>query len=163
MSAWECDDDTEVGDLTIDDFPLFCAAWRVENLYEWWLPAEQRGVSKVRPGVDGSKVYRRRRAMTRRPLNMFISGEVDRDGVPAANWMEGMYANIADLTSNLLDPVDSSSGERTAVLTLPNGSMLSGPVQILGMEVSEMRANARYCYAVIDVQLVKGRLDLWAS
>lgn len=158
MSAYECDDDLSVGDLTIDDVPLFCAAWRVENLYEWWLPASQRGVTKIRPGVDGVKGFRRRRAVTRRPLEMMISGEVDVDGVPAANFFEGMYANIEYLAENLVDPADNDTGERTAVLTLPDGSTKSGPVQILGMEVEEIKADARFCYAVIDVQLTRGYL-----
>ncbi len=158
MSAYDCDDDLSVGDLAIDDVPMFCAAWRVENLYEWWLPATQRGVTRVLPGVDGVKGYRRRRTLTRRPLNMMISGEADIDGVPASNFYECMYANIAYLTENVVNPADNDAGTRTAVLTLPDGSTMSGPVQVLGMEVSEMRANARYCYAVIDVQLLNGYL-----
>lgn len=159
MSSYYCaDDEAEVGDLMIDGLPLFCAAWIVENLYTWWLPAEQRGVTKIRPGVDGAKVYRRRRAMTRRPLNMLISGEVDRLGTEYDNWMEGMQANIDDLTENLVDPVDSDDGVRSAILTMPSGQLRVGPVQVLGMEVSDMKANARYCTAVIDVLLPAGRL-----
>lgn len=160
MTAYECDDDLSVGDLSIDDVPMFCAAWRMENLHQWWLPAEQRGVTRVRPGVDGSKGFRRRRAMTRRQIDLLISGEVDRNGVPAANWFEGLYANIADLSENLVDPVDSDTGERTATLTLPDGSIKVGQVQVLGMTIPDtIKANARYCYAAIDVQLMRGYLE----
>jgi hypothetical protein len=158
MSAWDCDDDALVGDLSIDGFALNCAAWRIENLIEWWLPAEQRGSDKIRPGVDGSFAVRRRKAATRRTCEMFISGEVDAFGTPAANWMAGMQANLEAFETNLVDPPATLDGTRTALLTMPDGSTRTGPVHVLGMQIAEPRANGRYTYAVIDVSIPAGSL-----
>ncbi len=158
MSAWECADDSLVGDLEIDGFALNCAAWRVENLYEWWLPAQQRGSDKIRPGVDGAFPVRRRKAATRRTLEMFISGEVDAFGVPYDDPFVGLSTNLYAFEVNLVDPVASTTGTRTALLTLPNGDQREGPVHVLGMEVSEIRRTSRFCYATIDVSIPGGSL-----
>jgi hypothetical protein len=158
MSAWECDDDSLVGDLTIDEFALNTAAWRVENLYEWWLPATQRGSDKIRPGVDGAFAVRRRKAATRRTLQMFISGEVDAFGVPYDNPFNGLSTNLYLFEVNLVDPVATPDGTRTALLTLPNGNQRGGPVHVLGMEVSDITPTSRYCHAVIDVSIPGGSL-----
>ena len=158
MSAWECADDSLVGDLTIDSFELNTAAWRVENLYEWWLPATQRGNDKIRPGVDGVFAVRRRKTATRRTLQMFISGEVDAFGVPYDNPFNGLSTNLFAFEVNLVDPVTTGNGTRTALLTLPNGNQRGGPVTVLGMEISDIKPTSRYCYATIDISIPGGSL-----
>jgi hypothetical protein len=157
MSAWDCDDDALVGDLTIDGFALNTAAWRVENLYEWWLPATQRGSDRIRPGVDGVFAVRRRKTATRRTLNMFISGEVDAFGVPYDNPFIGLSTNLFAFEVNLVDPT-GGDGTRDAVLTLPNGAQRGGPVHVLGMDISEIKRSSRFCYATIDVSIPGGSL-----
>jgi hypothetical protein len=158
MSAWECADDSLVGDLTIDSFELNTAAWRVENLYEWWLPATQRGNDKIRPGVDGVFAVRRRKTATRRTLQMFISGEVDAFGVPYDNPFNGLSTNLFAFEVNLVDPVTTGNGTRTALLTLPNGNQRGGPVTVLGMEISDIKPTSRFCYATIDISIPGGSL-----
>ncbi len=158
MSAWECADDSLVGDLTIDSFELNTAAWRVENLYEWWLPATQRGNDKIRPGVDGVFAVRRRKTATRRTLQMFISGEVDAFGVPYDNPFNGLSTNLFAFEVNLVDPVTTGNGTRTALLTLPNGNQRGGPVTVLGMEISDITPTSRYCHATIDISIPGGSL-----
>lgn len=158
MSAWECADDSLVGDLTIDEFALNTAAWRVENLYEWWLPATQRGNDKIRPGVDGVFAVRRRKTATRRTLQMFISGEVDAFGVPYDNPFNGLSTNLFAFEVNLVDPVTTGNGTRTALLTLPNGNQRGGPVTVLGMEISDIKPTSRFCYATIDISIPGGSL-----
>ena len=156
---WEypCDD-SAVGNLTIDSFPLNTTAWRIENLLEWWLPAEQRGSDKIRPGVDGSFPVRRRKAATRRTCEMFISGEVSPFGVPYNNWMVGLQTHIEAFEGFVVDPPASPDGTRTALLTMPDGSTRTGPVHVLGMTIGEFKANGRFCYAVIDVSIPAGSL-----
>lgn len=156
MSAWECGDDAEVGDLSIDGFPMNTAAWRVENLYELWLPAAQRGQDIIRPGIDGAWPVRRLRAVTRRSLQMFISGEVDALGVPFANPYQGMHANLTTFRQGLVDPTGLGDGTREATLTDPFGVLWVADVHLTGMEVSEMRRNARYCYAVVELSIPAG-------
>jgi hypothetical protein len=153
-----CDEEALVGDLVIDEFALNTVAWRVENLYEWWLPATQRGNDKIRPGVDGVFAVRRRKTATRRTLQMFISGEVDAFGVPYDNPFEGLSTNLYLFEVNLVDPVATPDGTRTALLTLPNGNQRGGPVHVLGMEVSDITPTSRYCHAVIDVSIPGGSL-----
>lgn len=160
MSAWSCGDDDAVGHLTIDGFAMFTAAWRVENLYELWLPAEQRGQDIVRPGVAGSYPIRRRRAATRRSLQMFVSGEANYLGVPYADAYQGMAANLYALQAGVVNPTGVGDGTREMVLTLPDGFTRTGDVHVTGMTVSEMRRNARYCYAVIEVSIPAGELGL---
>lgn len=161
MSLYDCyEDSVLVGDLTIDAFALNCEAWHVENLYEWWLPAEQRGSDKIRPGVDGSFAVRRRRAATRRQVQMFISGGCDATGTPHPNYMEGMAANLYAITTAIVDPTGTGDGTRVAVLTLPDGWTRTGDVHVLGMQVSEMRRDAKHCYAVIDVSIPGGELGI---
>lgn len=163
MSAWDCADDTLVGDLTIDEFPMNTAAWRVENLYELWLPATQRGQNVIRPGVPGSWPVRRYVAETRRSLQMFVSGEVDADGDPYPNAFEGMHANLTALAENVVAPTNTGDGTRAAVLTAPNEQVWVADVHVTGMEVSEMRRNARYCYAVIELTIPAGGFALAGS
>lgn len=161
--SYACGDIDDVGTLSIGGVPMFCAAWRVQNLYAWWLPAEQRGSDRVFPGVDGSRPFRRRKAATRRLVELMISGEVDRAGNTYTNWYDGMQTNIADLTANVVNPVASESGTRTAVLGLPDGSVRSGPVHVLGLDISQIKGNSRFCYAVLDVSIPGGDLPQISS
>lgn len=153
-----CDEEALVGDLVIDEFALNTVAWRVENLYEWWLPATQRGNDKIRPGVDGVFAVRRRKTATRRTLQMFISGEVDAFGVPYDNPFNGLSTNLFAFEVNLVDPVTTGNGTRTALLTLPNGNQRGGPVTVLGMEISDIKPTSRFCYATIDISIPGGSL-----
>lgn len=168
MSWSECDfGEPPVGDLSIitgdDEVSMFTAAWTMNNLFEWWLPPAQRGENVVRPWVDGSYAVRRFVAETRRSIQLTISGEVDRNGVPYANWYDGMFQNLQYLAENVVDPTGSGNGTRGALLTAPDGSFYLGLVHVTGMEVSEMRPNARFCFATIDVTIPGGRLQPWTS
>jgi hypothetical protein len=160
VSAWECGDDTTVGDLTIDGFAMNTPAWRVVNLFELWLPAPQRGQDVIRPGVDGSYAVRRFRATRRVSLQMFVSGEVDAFGDPYSDPFAGMAANLYAFNVNLVAPTGTGDGTRSMVLTLPDGWTRTGDVHVTGMEVSEMRRNARYCYATIEVSIPGGELGI---
>ena len=158
MAFVDCGDGLDVGDLSIDGFPMFTPAWRCENLWELWEPPEQRGTNVIRPGVDGSYAVKRRVAETSRDLLMFISGGCDYLGVPAANPMIGMKANLRRFEDNLIAPTGTGQGTRTLLLTEPDGSVRTAEVQVAGMQVSEMRRNAKYCYAAITIIIPAGGL-----
>lgn len=164
MSWTECNfGEPPVGDLSIDDVSMFTAAWAMNNLFEWWLLPAQRGQDVVRPWVNGSYPARRFVAVTRRSIRLTVSGEADPDGVPYSNWYDGMFTNLQYLAENVVKPLGSGDGTRTAVLAAPDGSLYTAPVHVTGMEVSEMRPNARFCFAVIDVSIPGGVFVPWAS
>jgi hypothetical protein len=164
VSWTECDfGEPPVGDLTIDDISLFTAAWTLDNLYEWWLPASQRGGDVIRPGVPGVYAVRRFVTVTRRSCRLTVGGMADPDGVPYSNWYEGMFENLRYLGENLVAPTGTGDGTRSAVLTAPNGDLYAGDVHVTGMEVAEMRPNARYARVVIEVSIPGGELQPWSS
>lgn len=150
---------TNAGNLTIGGVAMFCPAWKVQNLPELWLPAEQRGTDKVRPGVAGRKAIKRRDDATRRSLRMIVVGDVDRTGAASSSKLTGLYTNIAYLRDNVVNPTGATDGTRSAVLTLPGGATLTEPVHVTGMEISDLRQDGGWARLVIDLSIPSGRFQ----
>jgi hypothetical protein len=150
---------TAAGDLTIGGVALFCPAWRVDNLYELWLPASQRGSDVTRPGVAGQYPVRRYATATRRSLRMLIVGDVDRTGSASTTKLQGLYTNIAYIRDNIVAPTGTTDGTRSAVLTVPGGSTITEPIHVTGFDVSDLREDGGWCRAVLDISIPSGRFQ----
>jgi len=160
VTTWtDCEDTYTLGGLTIGGVSMFTPAWRCENLWELWQPPEQRGDDRIRPGVSGSFAVKRRIAATRRTLLMHISGLVDPFGVIATtNPMAQMAFNLRSLEIFVVNATNVGDGTRSLVLTMPTGLQRTAPVHVLGMEISEMRHDAKWCNAAIELSIPGGRL-----
>lgn len=150
---------TNAGNLTIGGIAMFCPAWRIDNLYELWLPAEQRGQDVVRPGVSGSYAVKRYNTATRKSLRMVIVGDVDRTGASSSSLLSGIYTNIAYLRDNVVAPTGTTDGTRSAVLTVPGGSTITEPIHVTGLEVSDLREDGGWVRAVLEISIPSGRFQ----
>ncbi len=150
---------TNQGGLTIGGINMFCPAWRIDNLYELWLPADQRGQDRVRPGVSGLLAVKRRDTATRKSLRMLIVGDVDRTGAASSSKMAGIYTNIAYLRDNVVAPTGTTDGTRSAVLTVPGGATITEPIHVTGLEVSDLREDGAWVRAVLEISIPSGRFQ----
>lgn len=150
---------TNAGNLTIGGVAMFCPAWKITNLYELWLPGDQRGTDKTRPNTTGSFPVRRYATATRRSLRMVIVGDVDRTGSASSSLLTGIYTNIAYLRDNVVAPTGTTDGTRSAVLTIPGGSTLTEPVHVTGFDVSDIREDGRWVKAVLEISIPSGRIQ----
>jgi hypothetical protein len=150
---------TAAGDLTIGGINMFCPAWRIDNLYELWLPADQRGQDVTRPGVAGSYAVRRYATATRKSLRMLIVGDVDRTGSASASKLTGIYTNIAYIRDNIVAPTGTTDGTRSAVLTVPGGTTITEPIHVTGFEVSDLREDGAWVKAVLEISIPSGRFQ----
>lgn len=150
---------TAAGDLTIGGVAMMCPAWRVDNLIDLWMPAEQRGQDRLIPGSAGVIAYQRRDTVTRRSLRMTIVGDVTRTGTPNADKFEGLQVNIDYLRANVVAPTGATDGTRSAVLTMPDATTRTESIHVIGMELGEFNPNATWCRAVLTVSIPSGRIQ----
>ena len=150
---------TAAGDLTIGGVAMNGPAWVVLNLNELWLPANVRGSDRIVPGAVGVLAYRRRATVTTRSLQMLISGTHDRTGASVADRFEGLQANVDYLIANVVDPVGSGDGTRSAVLTMPDSTTRTEPVHVLGLELGQTNPDGSWAKAVLELSIPSGRFS----
>lgn len=122
------------GLLSIDGESLNRGAWQGTDYIDLWLGRDLKGTDlDMPPPVVGSRPHPRRFTVTRHSIPFAICGDVDWDGAPNSDHWAGLEENIFYLRENVIDPVESETGTRLAVLTLPSGRVLSGPVHVLGL------------------------------
>lgn len=125
------------GQLTINNIPLMCPAWRVLNLQTLQSGANVRGSDVVIPGVAGVKARRRRQTATQRTLEMLVYGDVNVSNAVYSNAVQGVTSNINYLRYYVVDPPTTTAGTRSATLTLATGASSTTPVHVVGFEVGE--------------------------
>lgn len=150
---------TNAGNLTIGGVAMMCPAWRIENLYELWLPGDQRGTDRTRPGTAGSYPVRRYATATRKSLRMLIVGDVDRTGASSSTKLTGIYTNIKYLNDNVVVPTGTTDGTRSAVLTVPGGTTITEPIHVTGLDVSDVREDGGWVRAVLEISIPSGRFQ----
>ena len=131
------------GTLTIDGVSLNPAngAWAVlgdemgrGGLVHLWSKFDVRGQDRILPGVTGVIAYPRRLTVTRVDLRFLIVGDViGQTGAPATDAIEGLATNVEYIRANVLAPVASSTGTRSATLTIPGQVNRTANVHVLGM------------------------------
>lgn len=149
------------GDLVITgetrDMPLRCPAWWVTDLTQLYQGGARRGADRVIPATTGVRPYRRRRTATAYPLPMVILGDVDVDGLTHADVWSGWQANYELLHDELIVDPGSVEGTRLATFTTADGSVRSGQVHVLAIDlglVQEGRAKA-----TLQLSIPSGRLE----
>lgn len=150
---------SNAGNLTIGGIGMMGPAWVVTNLYELWLPADQRGSDRVRPGATGTLPVRRYATATRKSLRMKIAGDVDRTGAASSSLLTGIYTNIAYLRDNVVAPTGATDGTRSAVLTVPGGTTITEPIHVTGFEISDIHDGGAWCKAVLEISIPSGRFQ----
>jgi hypothetical protein len=107
--------------LSLDDVPLATPAWRLTNLQDLILvSADVRGEDRVVPFSPGAIPYPRVVTVTRHSLLLLISGDRDHEDAAYADPLDGWVTNVRYLHDNVIAPVDSGGGTRTAVIHLTN-------------------------------------------
>jgi len=128
----------------------------VRNLPVLWLPGQQTGKDVDLAGVNGSLARPRFLTSTVRTLELVVYGRgpITGSGATAAECLE---LNIEWLR-DLVYPVSSSDGTRDAVLTLPSGATLEGPVHLLGLSFGQVAPHGKWALATMDVNIPGGEL-----
>lgn len=147
------------GGLTIAGIDL-CTTWvRVLNLVDLWLPADQRGSDVVIPGSSGVKARPRRDTVTRRSLRLQIDGGVTYTGATTGDAFERLAINIDYIRSAIVAPPGGSSGTRSAVLTMPDGTTRTEDVHVTGFELGKYAEDARWALGVLQLSIPSGRIQ----
>ena len=150
---------TLAGDLTIGGVAMNCPGWKVQNLAELWLPANQRGTDVIRPGVSGVKARLRRDTVTVRTLRLLIVGSSSRTGTPVTDLFEGLQANMDYIRTNVVAPTGTTDGTRSVVLTMPDGTTRTEPAHVQQMEVGRIVENGAWALATIELSIPSGRIQ----
>ncbi|NBW09912.1 MAG: hypothetical protein EBR82_17990 [Caulobacteraceae bacterium] len=151
---------TNAGGLTIAGIDVCNGGWcRVLNLLELWLPADQRGSDKVIPGVSGVKARPRRDTATRRSLRLQVAGDITYAGSTSGDAYERLATNIDYIRSALVAPPGTSTGTRSAVLTMPDGASRTEDVHVIGFELGKFAEDARWALGVLELSIPSGRIQ----
>lgn len=133
------------GTLTIDGIEMTndFGAWGIVGdeqgrggLVHLWTKFDVRGQDRVLPGATGVIAYPRRMTVTRCDLRLLVVGDVDgQTGVAATNSIETLADNLEYLRAQVLAPVVSSSGTRSATLTVPGATSRTADIHVLGLVI----------------------------
>lgn len=104
------------------------------GLIKLWADFDVRGEDRILPSVTGVIAYPRRMTVTRHDLRLLVVGDVNgQTSAPVSDSRIGLQNNLEYLRTNVFAPVASSTGTRTATLTLPSGSTRTGAIHVLGV------------------------------
>jgi hypothetical protein len=120
------------GALEIDSVSLNTPAWSVVDITPLWAAFDTRGQNRLIPGASGVVAYRKRITERDHPLAIVIIGDVDENGDPHDDPVEGLEFNLDTLLAVLMPDADAS---KPATLTLPSGTTRTAQVQIESFEV----------------------------
>ena len=143
------------GTLTLGGVSMNNKAWASLNNFVLWNSANRRGSNTVIPEVPGVYAHPRRKTETSRTLECLVIGDCNTAGAPHANRSAGLATNWLTLKNGLLSWTGSTV---TASLLLPNGSTISGPVQIVDSELGSTDAEGALTFT-LDINLVNGELS----
>lgn len=144
--------------ITFDAVALGNSAIKVRNLWTFWEPAQLEASNIKLAGVTGMTARKPLVQPTTHSLQLIISGEVSTTGTPDTDYPARLKTNIAYIASNFTNIPSTADGTRTAVLTLPSGATLTGPVHILGLTLGEVVPTAKWALAVLEVSVPAGVL-----
>lgn len=126
---------TDDGNLHINNVPLVCPAWEVLSLRMLWSRSVSvRGGDTVIPFKTGVRGRPRRVTANQVRLQLWFDGMVDRNGTPHGDEREGLELNLEDFEDNVADP---DLGELPAVLTMPSGALRAATIIPEGITVGD--------------------------
>lgn len=130
------------GTLEIDSFEMQnqFGAWGIVGdetgrggLVHLWDKFDIRGQDRILPTATGVIPYPRRMTVTRCDLRLIVIGDIDGvTGTPNADPVAGLAINTEYIRAGILAPVVSSSGLRSAVLTVPGMANRTAFIHVLG-------------------------------
>lgn len=119
--------------LIVSGITLANSAFFGTDLSDLRRPADQRGRDRVIP--HGSVLAKpRRRTASKRSLPMVIFGNIDQAGNPLSDYQAGMDAHLAYLNTNVVAPISTGDGTRSASLVLAN-STRNANIHVEGLEI----------------------------
>jgi len=125
--------DTSYGTLSIDGVGLFTPAWTVTSLASLYDDPDVRGGDRLIPGRTGVLPYRRRATATRHSLPFLVVGLVDDNGIVQSDPNAQLVTNLRYLKTNVTLPTNTGDGTRTAVLTMPDGTVVTEDIHVIGL------------------------------
>lgn len=136
------------GTLEIEGVSMNNPAWSVIDISPLWAAFDTRGQNRLIPGAQGTIAYRKRLTERDHPLAIVIIGDVDENGDPHDDPVEGLEFNLDTLLA-VLQP--DSAATKAATLTLPSGTTRTAEVQIEGFEVIRTEIDiATQTYAAME-------------
>lgn len=99
--------------------------------------ADQRGEDRLIPGAGGVIPNRRRLTVTAHDLRLLVVGDVDETGSAHANYTSGLAHNLDYIYNNVVAPVVSTTGTRSATLVIPGLGTKSASIHVTGMRRKE--------------------------
>jgi hypothetical protein len=144
--------------ITFDAVALGNSAIKIRNLWTFWEPAQLEASNIKLAGVTGVTARKPLVQPTTHSLELIISGEVSTTGTPDSDHPARLKTNLAYIATYFTNIPATADGTRTAVLTLPSGATLTGPVHILGLTIGEVVSDARWALAVLEVSVPAGVL-----
>lgn len=129
------------GTLTIDGILMNRAAFAIigdergkGGLVPLWADFDVRGQDRLVPSATGVIPYPRRLTATRHDLRLLTAGDVDQAGTPITDAIEGLEVNLEYIRTNVVVPVVSSTGTRSATLTMPSGATRTANIHVLRLQ-----------------------------
>jgi hypothetical protein len=132
------------GTLTIGSVLMNRPAWAIVGdergeggLLDLLTNVEQRGEDRIVPSASGVIPYPRRITGTRHDLRLLVCGDVDVNGSPNTNVTEGLAVNLAYIYANVVTPVVSATGTRSATLAIPGLANRTANIHVVGLRRRE--------------------------
>lgn len=163
------------GTLTIDsvDMNIANGAWGiigdergVGGYVKLWADFDVRGEDRILPSVTGVIAYQRRRTVTRHDFRLIVVGDViGETGAPEADTRIGLEENIEYLRENVIDPVDTATGTRSATLTMPSGNTRDAEIHVLSVTTQsyQLRECDSIWIATLHISIPSGRFAYSSS
>lgn len=134
------------GTLTISGISMNRPAWAIigdeqgdGGLLGLITKVSQRGSDRRIPSSSGVLAYRRRVDVTEHELRILVAGDVDLSGAVTSDHNQGLAVNLAYLYTNIVAPVVSATGTRSASLAIPGLATRTADIHVVGFQQSEYR------------------------
>lgn len=137
------------GTMTIDTVSMNPAngAWGIigdeqgkGGYVQLWAGFDVRGQDRILPSVTGYIAYQRRRTVTAFNLRLIVVGDViGETGAPELDTRVGLEENIEYLRENVIDPVATQTGTRSATLTMPSGNTREAEIHVLDVTTQQYK------------------------
>ena len=107
----------------------------------------QRGEDRVLPYANGVIAYPRRNTVTTHELRLLVVGDVDDSGAAVADHAAGLTNNLQYIMANVVAPVASTTGTRSATYTPPDGTPLTADIHVVGLSQTRYWAGTNAIWA----------------
>lgn len=128
--------------LKVDTLPLATPASVITDMSDAWQSAAQRGSDILVPHAAGVSPRRRRKTVTLRAFPITIFGDRDYEGNAHTSPEAGVVENY-DQVMALVEPTGTGDGTRTITWHRIDGSEMTAPAHILGLDITRSTRSAK--------------------